>query len=65
MKKQNKKKGKLFFLGRKCVLKIFKHYDDFKIIIVSLIGNLQKGASGQAVQCFNLSKGFDESSGLI
>ncbi len=57
-----------FFLVQntnKCVLKIFKHYDESKIIIVSLIDNLQKGAAGQAVQCFNLSKGFDESSGLI
>ncbi|MDC0498849.1 N-acetyl-gamma-glutamyl-phosphate reductase [Alphaproteobacteria bacterium] len=57
-----------FFLVQntnKCVLKIFKHYDDSKIILVSLIDNLQKGAAGQAVQCFNLSKGFDESSGLI
>ncbi|MDC0060236.1 N-acetyl-gamma-glutamyl-phosphate reductase [Pelagibacteraceae bacterium] len=57
-----------FFLVQntnKCVLKIFKHYDDSKIIVVSLIDNLQKGAAGQAVQCFNLSKGFEESSGLI
>tara|TARA_B100001173_G_scaffold148648_1_gene128905 strand:- start:92 stop:1114 length:1023 start_codon:yes stop_codon:yes gene_type:complete len=49
----------------KCVLKIFKHYSDSKIIIVSLIDNLLKGAAGQAVQCFNLSKGFKESLGLI
>ncbi len=49
----------------KCVLKLFKHYDDSKLIIVSLIDNLQKGAAGQAVQCFNLSKGFEESLGLI
>ena len=57
-----------FFLVQKtnkCVLKIFKHYDDSKIIIISLIDNLLKGAAGQAVQCFNLSKGFDESLGLI
>ena len=57
-----------FFLVQntnKCVLKIFIHYDDSKIIIISLIDNLLKGAAGQAVQCFNLSKGFDESSGLI
>ena len=57
-----------FFLVQntnKCVLKIFKHYEDSKIIIISLIDNLLKGAAGQAVQCFNLSKGFDESSGLI
>ena len=57
-----------FFLVQntnKCVLKIFKHYDDSKIIIISLIDNLLKGAAGQAVQCFNLSKSFDESSGLV
>ena len=30
-----------------------------------MIDNLQKGAAGQAVQCFNLSKGFEESLGLI
>ena len=57
-----------FFLVQntnKCVLKIFKHYDDSKIIIISLIDNLLKGAAGQAIQCFNLSKGFDEFSGLI
>ena len=47
-----------------CVLKIFDHYDSSKIIIVSLIDNLIKGAAGQAVQCFNLSQGFDESSAL-
>ena len=56
-----------FFLVQntnKCVLKIFKHYDDSKIIIISLIDNLLKGAAGQAVQCFNLSKSFEESLGL-
>ena len=57
-----------FFLVQntnKCVLKIFRHYDESKIIIVSLIDNLLKGAAGQAAQCFNLSNGFEESSGLI
>ena len=48
-----------------CILKIFDHYDSSKIIIVSLIDNLVKGAAGQAVQCFNLSKGFEESLALI
>ncbi len=48
----------------KCNLKLFNHYNDSKIIIVSLIDNLQKGAAGQAVQCFNLSQGLDESTGL-
>ena len=43
-----------------CVLKIFDHYDSSKVIIVSLIDNLIKGAAGQAVQCFNVSQGFNE-----
>ena len=47
-----------------CILKIFKHYDDSKVIIVSLIDNLQKGAAGQAVQCLNLSQNFEEHTGL-
>jgi len=49
----------------KCILKIFKHYDDRKIIVVSLIDNLVKGAAGQAVQCFNASIGVDETISLI
>ena len=63
----NEKRADFFMVQKtnKCVLKIFKHYDDSKIIIISLIDNLLKGAAGQAVQCFNLSKDFDESSGLI
>ena len=44
----------------KCIIKLFDHYDSSKIIIVSLIDNLLKGAAGQAVQCFNLSLGIDE-----
>ena len=44
----------------KCLIKLFDHYDNSKIIIVSLIDNLQKGSAGQAVQCFNLSLGMDE-----
>ena len=65
--KDNEQRADFFLVQNtnKCVLKIFKHYDHSKIIVVSLIDNLQKGAAGQAVQCFNLSKGFEESSGLI
>jgi len=42
------------------------HYDDHseKLIIISVLDNLIKGASGQAVQCFNLMCGFDETTGL-
>jgi N-acetyl-gamma-glutamyl-phosphate reductase len=35
-----------------------------RVIVVSAIDNLAKGASGQAVQCFNLMAGLDERSGL-
>ncbi len=38
----------------KCLIKIFKHHSPSKIIIVSLIDNLQKGAAGQAVQCMSV-----------
>ena len=47
-----------------CYIKLFKHYDESKIIVVSLIDNLLKGASGQAVQCMNIMYNFDESLGL-
>ena len=47
-----------------CNIKIFNHYDSSKIIIVSLIDNLLKGASGQAIQCMNLMFGFEEFFGL-
>jgi len=42
------------------------HYDDHseKLIIISALDNLIKGASGQAVQCFNLMCGFAEDTGL-
>lgn len=47
-----------------CLIKLFEHSDNDKIIIVSLIDNLLKGASGQAVQCMNLILGFEENIGL-
>ena len=48
-----------------CLIKIFKHHNDKKIIIVSLIDNLIKGAAGQAVQCFNIMSNLDEKLGLM
>ena len=38
---------------------------DDTAIIVSAIDNLLKGASGQAVQCFNIMQNIDETTGLI
>ncbi|MDR1810225.1 MAG: N-acetyl-gamma-glutamyl-phosphate reductase [Prevotella sp.] len=46
----------------KCVLHVEKHGD--KLLILSCIDNLLKGASGQAVQNMNLLFGLDESVGL-
>jgi N-acetyl-gamma-glutamyl-phosphate reductase, common form len=46
----------------KCLLKVEK-YDD-KLLVTSIIDNLTKGASGQAVQNMNLMFGLDEKAGL-
>ena len=46
----------------KCILHLEKHED--KLLIISAIDNLLKGASGQAVQNMNLMFGLDEKSGL-
>ena len=48
-----------------CLIKLFKHHNNKKIIIVSLIDNLIKGAAGQAVQCFNIISNLSEKTGLI
>ena len=36
-----------------------------RLIVLSAEDNLVKGASGQAVQCFNLMCGYDETTGLL
>ena len=46
----------------KAIVYLEKHDD--KLLIVSIIDNLLKGASGQAVQNMNLIFGFDERTGL-
>jgi len=46
----------------KCILYVEKH--DNKLLIVSMIDNLIKGASGQAVQNMNLMFGLEETTGL-
>jgi len=40
--------------------------DEFsnRLVVISAIDNLMKGAAGQAVQAFNLMHGFDERTGL-
>lgn len=46
----------------KCLLHLHKHKD--KLLVTSIIDNLLKGASGQAVQNMNLMFGFEETEGL-
>lgn len=46
----------------KCMLHLEKHGN--KLLILSCIDNLLKGASGQAIQNMNLISGLDESEGL-
>jgi N-acetyl-gamma-glutamyl-phosphate reductase len=46
----------------KCFLQVKKHGN--KLLIISIIDNLLKGASGQAVQNMNLMFGLDEMTGL-
>ena len=46
----------------KCLIKVTKHKE--KLLIISMIDNLIKGASGQAVQNMNLCFGLEESLGL-
>ena len=48
-----------------CNIKLFNHDNDNKIIIVSNIDNLIKGASGQAIQCFNIMENFEETKALL
>jgi N-acetyl-gamma-glutamyl-phosphate reductase len=46
----------------KCFLQVSKH--EGKLLIISILDNLLKGASGQAVQNMNLLFGLDERAGL-
>jgi N-acetyl-gamma-glutamyl-phosphate reductase len=46
----------------KCLLHLHKHED--KLLITSIIDNLLKGASGQAIQNMNLMFDFEETEGL-
>tara|TARA_R110000868_G_scaffold5985_6_gene34761 strand:+ start:18542 stop:19519 length:978 start_codon:yes stop_codon:yes gene_type:complete len=46
----------------KCLLHLYKHNN--KLLVTSIIDNLLKGASGQAVQNMNLMFGFEETEGL-
>jgi len=47
-----------------CRLAVHKAPESNKVVVMSVIDNLCKGASGQAVQNMNLMFGFDENTGL-
>ncbi|MGK0414577.1 MAG: N-acetyl-gamma-glutamyl-phosphate reductase, partial [Polaribacter sp.] len=46
----------------KCFIHLVKHNN--KLLITSIIDNLLKGASGQAIQNMNLMHGLEETLGL-
>ena len=62
----NKVRGDFFKVQNtnKCLIKLYNQKSKSKIIIVSFIDNLLKGAAGQAVQCANLMFGFKENIGF-
>jgi N-acetyl-gamma-glutamyl-phosphate reductase len=47
-----------------CHLQATIDVDSGRVIVVSAIDNLTRGASGQAVQCANIALGLDEAAGL-
>ena len=47
-----------------CHLQATVDVDSGRIIVVSALDNLGKGAAGQAVQCANLMLGLPETAGL-
>ncbi|MDD5085314.1 MAG: N-acetyl-gamma-glutamyl-phosphate reductase [Candidatus Omnitrophica bacterium] len=48
-----------------CDIGVWTEDDSDRVIVVSVIDNLMKGASGQAVQNMNIRCGFPEATGLI
>ncbi len=47
-----------------CRIAIFRPQDNNRVVVVSVIDNLVKGAAGQAVQNMNIMFGLDEAMGL-
>ena len=47
-----------------CDLGFERDPDSNRLVVVSAVDNLMKGAAGQAVQAFNVMHGFDERTGL-
>jgi N-acetyl-gamma-glutamyl-phosphate/LysW-gamma-L-alpha-aminoadipyl-6-phosphate reductase len=47
-----------------CDVGFEKDADSNRLVVMSAIDNLMKGAAGSAVQCMNLMCGFEERTGL-
>ncbi|GAB1267474.1 N-acetyl-gamma-glutamyl-phosphate reductase [Aurantivibrio infirmus] len=47
-----------------CRLSVFRPQQRDTVVVLSVIDNLTKGASGQAIQCMNIMFGFDEKTGI-
>jgi N-acetyl-gamma-glutamyl-phosphate reductase len=48
-----------------CDIALFDEARTGRVVILSVIDNLVKGAAGQAVQCFNVRVGIAETAGLL
>ena len=48
-----------------CVVGVFEDRIPGRAIVISVIDNVCKGASGQALQNMNLVMGFEETTGLM
>jgi N-acetyl-gamma-glutamylphosphate reductase len=47
-----------------CEIGFEKDPDSQRLVVLSAIDNLVKGAAGQAVQCLNIREGWEEDLGL-
>ena len=47
-----------------CEIGFEKEIDSQRLVVMSAIDNLVKGAAGQAVQCLNINRGWEETVGL-
>jgi N-acetyl-gamma-glutamyl-phosphate reductase len=50
--------------SNRCHINVFEDRTSDTAIVIAVIDNLTKGSSGQAIQNYNLSQGWDESLGL-
>lgn len=50
--------------SNQCRISLHPGKDSGRLVLTSVIDNLQKGQSGNAVQVFNIMAGFDETAGL-